>query len=34
MANLSYKAFRKKALEREDVQAAMAEKSRVFCSPP
>ncbi len=30
MANLSYKAFRKKALEREDVQAAMVEKSEFF----
>lgn len=30
MANLSYKAFRKKALEREDVQAAMEEKAEFF----
>ena len=30
MANLSYKAFREKALEREDVRTAMAEKAEFF----
>ena len=30
MANLSYKEFRKKALKREDVQAAMEENAEFF----
>ncbi|WP_422445889.1 helix-turn-helix domain-containing protein [Endozoicomonas sp. ALB091] len=30
MANSSYKAFRDKMLERDDVQAAMAEKAEFF----
>lgn len=30
MENLSYKAFRKKALERKDVQSAMDEKAEFF----
>lgn len=30
MANLSYKAFRKKMLDRDDVQAVMVEKEEFF----